>query len=407
MTAEILQNFNPLKDLTNSITKNLWETQFEDLKACCLPSEAIIDLSNYIVYARQHIQLRSWKRQNLVTAMQAACIQFSNEPGRILRPALACRTHPLPSRLEKRMDCFFRWVSRSSASKECAVPLAASALIREAHNAGLDGWPPVDVFDSVFASLNTCLEKRHRISLRQQFLQDYLRAVILRHLSFLSRIEDVVPASICSFCIVHDPSYLLDCGHRICISGYDFQLKNCVVCNTAMSSSIVVKPHAAGVRVLKLCGKDGIALAQSLTHLSRILPGPWHNYFDLVIGSDTGILFVVLLFCKNATLGDCLWHIERTRDVRWGSNGLELVREQEASARRQEAGLYFVLRNAMLELMFSATTVSANLSIKGEGRSHSFRYLASKRLKIISWSQRLSVATFLDGYMSFDTWLFG
>ena len=74
---------------------------------------------------------------------------------------------------------------------------------------------------------------------------------------------------------------------------------------------------------MRLAGRVGAAqgMANFLRSLRSVVRSPLHDHFDVVIASDVGMFFAVMLFCKRATIEDCIHHLpnlECAKQSRWG-----------------------------------------------------------------------------------------
>lgn len=134
-------------------------------------------------------------------------------------------------------------------------------------------------------------------------------------------------SQICLACLACMSSNTLSCGHELCdscVSKYaqnnanarTVLLATCVFCGQSNNVTCRLKPRNAGVRVLVLKGDVENAQSMSiyLKSIRSILEAPMGYYFDLVIGSNIGIFFVVMLFCQGASVEDCIHHL---RGLKW------------------------------------------------------------------------------------------
>jgi hypothetical protein len=112
----------------------------------------------------------------------------------------------------------------------------------------------------------------------------------------------------CLYCIRRSPEHVLNCGHAICdicvrIFGITqrsveshFTLHLCVLCNRQISSTVVLKPATAGIRILSIDG-GGVRSVVPLEFLRLIqdslgLECPIQDFFDLAFGTSAGIAVV-------------------------------------------------------------------------------------------------------------------
>lgn len=147
---------------------------------------------------------------------------------------------------------------------------------------------------------------------------------VIAHKKMLSRHGSKIMAghSICVSCFSNRPSCVLSCCHRVCegcirclgqyVRGIEFQLRKCLLCKQEQHEPFNVKPPTAGVRTLEISGGVDAApvIARSLKSLCANLPGPLCDYFDLVIGRDVGLFFTIMIFCKEASVDDCIHHLK-------------------------------------------------------------------------------------------------
>lgn len=149
--------------------------------------------------------------------------------------------------------------------------------------------------------------------------------------SSLEKVNSAAGASeeICLWCLSYAPFYTLSCGHRVCdrcvkcyCSGNGF-LVRCLLCGEANYKSLRSKPPTAGVRVLKLSGT--IAEAQAMCCFLRTLRSklrvPLHECFDLVIADGVGVFFAIMIFCKQASVEECEYHLGNLRCVKVQAKG--------------------------------------------------------------------------------------
>lgn len=143
-------------------------------------------------------------------------------------------------------------------------------------------------------------------------------------LSDISALSDIRDASICLTCLAYIPVYALSCGHHFCHAC--LQRRNsrfedcyrpplCIICRKPNNASFIIKPITAGVRVLFLEGKvqDSRCIVQFLSFLRKTLRVPLYRHFDLAIGKGIGIFFILMLFCKEAGVKDCKYHLPQLK----------------------------------------------------------------------------------------------
>ncbi|KAK4243347.1 hypothetical protein C7999DRAFT_18288, partial [Corynascus novoguineensis] len=138
---------------------------------------------------------------------------------------------------------------------------------------------------------------------------------------------------ICLSCLIREASTWLSCNHGLCnqcaalhcqeAEGQSLLLSTCVFCGAANDIPLHVKPSRAGVRILRLPGpvEEAREMANFLRSLRSALRSPLHYHFEMVIASGIGMFFALMLFCKHATVEDCIHHLpnlECTKASRWG-----------------------------------------------------------------------------------------
>lgn len=155
------------------------------------------------------------------------------------------------------------------------------------------------------------------------------------HLQVLAGVGDLGKdsTSTCWSCFTRPPSRLLTCGHRLCeycVRVYSrgeedsyFDLSGCLLCGRKNLEPIYVKPSAAGLRVLRISGsaRDATNIAHFLWSLRSRIRAPLYEHFDVVVTSGIGLFFTLMLFCKRASVEDCIHHIPSIKHIRvkdWG-----------------------------------------------------------------------------------------
>ncbi|ORY57004.1 uncharacterized protein BCR38DRAFT_490447 [Pseudomassariella vexata] len=129
----------------------------------------------------------------------------------------------------------------------------------------------------------------------------------------------IAQQELCLCCLTHQPSRRLTCGHQVrdhCIRRYD--LSSCLLCGVGNTALLQVKPLNGGVRALSLAGDVAGArtLACLLQSLRSELRSPLCRHFDLVRATGVGIFFGLMIFCKQASVEECLHHLPRIRQVK-------------------------------------------------------------------------------------------
>jgi hypothetical protein len=154
------------------------------------------------------------------------------------------------------------------------------------------------------------LELRHL----KNSTENYTAEAIARHRETLLNEKDFWKSTIshvtCFICLFHHPDNVLPCEHAICESCIKqfgvqdkddasvFQLAKCSLCQRDLifqkrPFEIQLKPHDSGVRVLCLDGGGirGVISCKILELLENEigLGIPIHEFFDIIVGTSTGV----------------------------------------------------------------------------------------------------------------------
>lgn len=135
--------------------------------------------------------------------------------------------------------------------------------------------------------------------------------------------KSMAQGDLCLSCLAHRPHAALSCGHRVCDwcvqrHGGPHGLNKCLVCGVDQANSLQAKPRSAGARILSLQGavEDAPAIARCLRSLRSELRSPLWQHFDLVVGDGVGLFFVLMLFCKQASVADCQHHLGNLKSAK-------------------------------------------------------------------------------------------
>lgn len=134
-----------------------------------------------------------------------------------------------------------------------------------------------------------------------------------------AEIRDRKDLDVCLPCLARTPPNTLTCGHRLCDTCVvHLPLKRCPLCSQINTVRFHPKPSGAGVRILHLGGDvaDARAVALFLKELRGRISGCLPYHFDLVLCSGVGIFFALMLFCKNASIEDCMHLFDRLHHVK-------------------------------------------------------------------------------------------
>lgn len=207
------------------------------------------------------------------------------------------------------------------------------------------GFPLEHVYDELYFPMFDRLRKgthwhnfadavrRGVAALTYQFTNDdplpILRETLLKAGQSLCGAEKLAAQNICLSCLSCTPTGELSCGHRICdrcIERYrsaDGTLTNCLLCNATNDLPVRPKPLNTGVRLLRLSGRisEAFGIYRFLQSLRSKLRIPLYECFDLVLASGVGIFFTLMIFCKQASLEDCLYHLPHIKYLKIGRSG--------------------------------------------------------------------------------------
>lgn len=380
LTAEILANFNPSRELSFKMAEKVWRKCFEGIEHVGRPQavDGIYRLVLGVPFKVPYPRLGACQFAGLLRAGFRRFARCQQEPLGLIDVVRATRDDPVP--LELPLVRALR--KRAGNAQELGVlsKLIASALTVDGYRRGLAdaGLPPEEVFEEFYsaplwrlatqASLVAIFDrvKRYFAELTVAAAAGTIDPVahhrgILRGVGSLNR--DC--AGMCLSCLVCEASSWLSCSHGLCdrcaglhcqeAEGQSLLLPACVFCGAANDAKLHVKPSTAGVRILRLAGPVGKAreIADFLRSLRSALRNPLHHHFDIVIAGGIGMFFAVMLFCKRATVEDCIHHLpnlECAKASRWGlkfgrhlrfrhdelnTNGIRLLLQHKRSLRRE------------------------------------------------------------------------
>ena len=383
LTTEILLHFNPCREHSLRSAEKAWRGCFMGIKLLEAPDERsplvqlMLDQSLAIQSKR-----RTFTGSQLAVLLRAACAQFSQDPGSSLSILLAARASPISTQLPRQIEKLLGHTEKDRELGHSAYHLIASRLALDAYRRGqfyeqfygTHGlkFPPDEVFAGIYSELLKGIQRRrktpHLVAIVGSIFKELANNITpgcnppLSHREALGQLrilyERIRDESLCLSCLAHVPSNTLSCGHLLCdacvrrsqaLHDWSFQWPRCTLCQRANDFPITLKPTNAGVRVLRLSGslQDARAIGSVLKSLRSVLSGSLDQHFDLVIGSGIGIFFIVMIFCKQATVEDCIYHIPNLefvevskREISFNS-GLLRFRRDELQAR----GVKMVLPN--------------------------------------------------------------
>ncbi len=209
----------------------------------------------------------------------------------------------------------------------------------------------------------------------------FCHQLVLDKCAFLDR---STPAGICPSCLAKpSTSSSLSCGHNFCRpcidlfslpgaqSGQVFSFSGCPLCGASNAAPVRAKPLTAGVRILRIGGSvaDAAHLVRVLGRLHE-LSGCLGEQFDLVVGSGIGLFFVLMLFCKQASIRDCEALLDRLRTAKvsrkelYFGHGLKFRHEEFAG--RTAKVLIYEPTSEELNWLWPNSKVDVNLALHGE-----------------------------------------
>ena len=358
----ILQHFNHQKTLSFHAARSAWEKSFASITA--LPTGTIATKSplRQMLDESALIQQGKVRSGNAFSAghfkksFRAACAAFAGPDVRALDLFEACRVdHPLPGQMPFHVEQVARMLQGDESRSNLPIRLIASALVSHSYDPSLHrtcapdalsscrslftnlnkGFPPKKVFTRLYMSFLEEIQFRRA-------MPNFVELVQAEFVRLASSSRPNSPAdplgsgmlqqhqapSTCFPCLARIPSITLTCGHRLCDTcaekhGLSSFLESCPVCSAANQVSFYAKPAAAGVRVLRVGGEleHAAEVAIMLKNLRSQLSGPLHHYFDIVFCSGVGIFFAIMLFCQNASIEDCMYHLKSLNRLKVRRNG--------------------------------------------------------------------------------------
>lgn len=345
LTVEILTNFNPLREQSFKMAERMWRECFEGIEHVGEP-RSIEELYRLAPGKTPCPRIGACQ---LVGLLRAAFRQFHRcreEPFSLIDAVRAShRDHtPIEFQLVKALGMR----TRDTDELNAVGMLIASAMTVHGYRPGLPeaALPLDEVFKEFYSEPLRRLAARANLAnlfaqVHSHFAKFAAAAVagaldpVAHHQRILKEVGslNLDCRGTCLSCLVRVASNGLSCGHRLCdacvaihcqeTEGQAFRLPACVFCQAANHIPLHVKPSTAGARVLRLAGPVGAArgMAGFLRSLRSVVRSPLHDHFDVVIASDIGMFFAVMLFCKRATIEDCIHHLpnlECAKQSRWG-----------------------------------------------------------------------------------------
>jgi len=345
LTVEILTNFNPLRELSFKTAERTWRECFEGIEHVGEP-RSIEELYLLEPTKASYPRISSCELVGLLQASFRRFHRCREVPFGLIDAVRATRQDQTP--MEFQLVKALRMRTKDTDELNVVSMLIASAMTLYGYRPGLPeaAFPPDEVFKEFYLEPLRRLAARANLAtlfaqVHGHFVKFASAAVagaldpVAHHQRILKEVGslNLDCRGTCLSCLVRVASNGLSCGHRLCdacvaihcqdTEGQAFRLPACVFCRAANHTPLHVKPSTAGARILRLAGPVGAArgMAGFLRSLRSVVRSPLHDHFDLVIASDIGMFFAVMLFCKRATIEDCIHHLpnlECAKQSRWG-----------------------------------------------------------------------------------------
>lgn len=356
VTGEILSSFNPLRDLSNKAAESIWQDAFDGLQSIFgrpnpTPRKLLEDTAKASLEERSPIT-----GKQLCLQLETGCRHFTTNTVTVF-DVRSLLPSPHIGELSRQTSQLLAQVSlpkqRSlNATKlSAAYRLVASALIMESFSHSPTGKTRACFVLAVAEVAKLVVAPYAENTFREQYSgilnvnashvkvvrSTYVALVRLAalkgpnvvHTAVLSGVTALAPirdASMCLTCLAQAPFYTFSCGHRFCNrcihranSGFEnCRPPLCLICKQSNHASLILKPATAGVRILVLEGTihESKYIAQFLVSLRKIVQVPLQQHFNMVIGKGVGIFFILMLFCKGASIEDCVYHLPQLQYIK-------------------------------------------------------------------------------------------
>ncbi|CAN8096761.1 unnamed protein product [Discula destructiva] len=351
MTGAILATCNDARDLTSKQAEGMWRQCFSGF--CAEP----VGLDDEDEVCKQALALAASDAQacpalpegRIPTLLHSACAQFSFDFLRPFNVLRASRRYPISRDLPRQLEVLYQHATSTPALVSPASRIAALALVQDIDRANLLAYKPADIFEELYQPF---LDRLNRTAIWQGFvtaLRDSFTTFAAEHydgrlLPQNARMAAVQawdsvegkqleghPShwSLCLSCLGSRPHGAMTCGHRICDSCvHRYEAKQCPACGRKNEVEIRAKPPTAGIRILSLHGTaaDAPSIARLLKQLRTQLHSPLHENFDLVAASGIGLFFVLMIFCKQAPIEECIYHLSNIEYVKVTRHSLKFGR---------------------------------------------------------------------------------
>ena len=338
LTVEILTNFNPLKEYSFKTAQQCWHRCFESISH--VKELRLYDIRNLALGKRPNIFYPENPKHLFKLFQQYfQCFTETQQPSLL---QLVAQLHPLP--VFNNLPIFS--LRKDTIKVNAFNKLIASTFVLDAFNRSLFHFPIVDVFEEFYAQLIKNYTQRTNIF--QQVKNHFMNfaRIILNTQKYVLQHQSVIKNTYCYLdnntfcpsCIIYYSTCYLSCGHGLCnactILHYQKPNQNthsirCFICGSINDTPLHVIPYTTGFRVLYLGGpiETASTIANTLRSLYRLLGSPLRNYFDKIVAHGIGIFFAIMLFSKNGTIEDCIYHLpkvkyikEKQQGIKFGSN---------------------------------------------------------------------------------------
>jgi hypothetical protein len=333
LTVEILTNFNPFCELSFKAADSLWREFFGGIEHISEP-QSIGELYRMVPSMALRPRIGGYQLTELLRVALRQFCRCQKQPFSLISAVCANRKDPAPTEF----PLVEVLKGRVGTLNELNVvsKLIASALTVHGYRPGSveAAFPPKEIFEEFYLQplqrLATQANLPTIIAQVYAYFAKFAGAAVAGDLDPVSHHQQVLKGmssllmnclETCLSCLVRAASNGLPCGHRLCdicvailsqdAEGQSFRLPKCVFCGAANDTPLHVKPSTAGARILRLAGpvEAAPAIARSLRSLRSAVQSPLSHHFDMVTASGIGMFFAVMLFCKRATVEDCIHHI--------------------------------------------------------------------------------------------------
>ncbi|OAQ69275.2 patatin-like serine hydrolase [Pochonia chlamydosporia 170] len=340
---------NPLKELSFAEARNRCRSCYAGIRLLRgartrTPGDHVSEWAQAIQNNDGISRFRSCEVKQL---LRSSCVQFAQDYTKTFSFQHAWRISPLPGQLTTGVEKLVRLTMHNAATYEAACNTIAGALMQEMYqhrwrtspcsSAVFSEASFADWFDEFYSPMLGSIDPvTLQSDVKALFLQSS-KAKYVQQCSMLKNSQAVLSdkailphIDLCLLCLCRFPSNTLSCGHSICDScmrmgskknesdDNTYTMRDCVLCGHTNSVHTILKPPSAGTRVLNLHGDidEAFPMAMYLKDLRRSILGHFEEYFDLVIGSGIGAFFMIMIFCNQAIIADCIHHIPNLKCIK-------------------------------------------------------------------------------------------